>query len=67
MILALINYRWSRLYPQGGLTDPVDKGIAAIFTILSWGSAWWYYRHGIADTSVAVGATGLVQFWAAFL
>lgn len=65
MPTALLNYRWSRLHPKG-LTDRVDKALAALNVLLLWASAVWYNRHGIKDTSAVVGVTGALQAWAAF-
>lgn len=65
MHTALLNYRWSRLHPKG-LTDRLDKAIAALNVILLWASAAWYNRQSIKDTSAAVGITGALQAWAAF-
>ncbi|KAL2219548.1 hypothetical protein M432DRAFT_358103 [Thermoascus aurantiacus ATCC 26904] len=66
LIMALINYRWSRLVPQGRLTDPVDRAIAALNTLLLWATAAWYTKNGIRDTGAVVGASGVLQAWAAF-
>ncbi|PGH06236.1 hypothetical protein AJ80_08205 [Polytolypa hystricis UAMH7299] len=64
LIVALINYRWSRV--PGALANPAEKAIAALISALCWGSSAWYHRNGIRDTSAIVGFAGALQTWAAF-
>ncbi|KAK2796311.1 hypothetical protein FQN50_009602 [Emmonsiellopsis sp. PD_5] len=65
LIVALQNYRWSQT-TAGALTDPVEKAIAALATVLCLGSSAWYNKNGIRDTAAIVGVAGCVQGWVAF-
>ncbi|KKZ64165.1 hypothetical protein EMCG_01513 [[Emmonsia] crescens] len=65
LIVALTNYRWSQS-THGALTDPIEKGIAALTSILCFGTSAWYNKNGIRDTAAIVGFAGAVQSYAAF-
>ncbi|KAL2362015.1 hypothetical protein RJZ56_005087 [Blastomyces dermatitidis] len=52
---------------QGALSDPIEKGIAALTSILCFGTSAWYNKNGIRDTAAVVGFAGMVQSYAAFL
>ncbi|GAD92430.1 predicted protein [Paecilomyces variotii No. 5] len=66
IIMSLVNYRWSKTN-VGTLIDPIDKGIAALNILLLWASALWYRKNGIKQATAAVGVSGLLQAYAAFV
>ncbi|KAJ9210264.1 hypothetical protein DTO166G4_8115 [Paecilomyces variotii] len=66
LIMSLVNYRWSKTN-TGRLTDPIDKAIAALNILLLWASAVWYKKNGIKQATAAVGVSGLLQAYAAFV
>ncbi|OAX79037.1 hypothetical protein ACJ72_06644, partial [Emergomyces africanus] len=61
----LTNYRWSQS-ALGARTNPIEKGIAALTSILCFGTSAWYNKNGIRDTAAIVGFAGAVQSYAAF-
>ena len=61
---ALLNYRWSRV--PGPLSDPIEQAIAALITLVYWGTATWYLKEGDSLTSSILTVVGGVQTWSAF-
>ncbi|KAE8132121.1 hypothetical protein BDV38DRAFT_224061 [Aspergillus pseudotamarii] len=62
--LALLNLQWS-LNPQA-LDEPLNRAIAALLTLIAWGSSVSYLRGGVKSSGFITAAAGAFQAWAAF-
>ncbi|KAE8423129.1 hypothetical protein BDV36DRAFT_243661 [Aspergillus pseudocaelatus] len=64
VLTALLNLQWS-LNPQA-LDEPLNRAIAALLTLIAWGSSISYLRGGVKSSGFITAAAGAFQAWAAF-
>ncbi|KAJ5232581.1 hypothetical protein N7468_005537 [Penicillium chermesinum] len=64
VLTALLNLNWAK--NPDSLKEPLNAAMAALVSLISWGSSAWYLRKGLKASGVLTAAAGLLQAWAAF-